>query len=87
MADGVPKTDRAQQGGWTRLAVMPFSALLPQLGDLSVLSSSTDAFRARVEEIRSGEMETEADVKKRLGEEAMLTQALQWLRADESGEE
>ncbi len=73
--------------GWTRLSIMPFSALLPQQGDLSLLAGATDRIRARLEEIQSGAMETEADVKKLVGEEAMLSQALQWLRAGEPEEE
>lgn len=84
-----PKTKDPRQAearlssGWTRLSVMPFSVLLPRVGDLANLVNLTEEFQLRLDELRSGAGETEDDVKKQIGEEAMLIQVLQWMNAGE----
>ena len=68
------------EAGKKRLAIMPLAALLPQVADLSQLAGFRADFEGRLEELQ-GEQEagTEEGDTKRLGEEAMLFQVLQWL--------
>jgi hypothetical protein len=63
-----------------KLAVMPLAVLLPSAGDLSHLSGARDQLEARLEELQGEQLEgSEEGETKRLGEEAMLFQVLQWL--------
>ncbi len=75
------------QGEKKRLAVMPHSVLLPRLGDISQLVGFGESLRTRLETVQSAEDEgAQEDVRKRLGEEGMLIQVLQWLNVGEPTE-
>ena len=76
------------QGERRRLAVMPMSVLLPRLGDVGELVGFGPMLRARLEEIQAAEDEgSQEDMRKRLGEEGMLIQVLQWLNVGEGAAE
>ena len=64
----------------SRLAVMPLAVLLPALGEMSQLVSLRADIDARLAEVQADQDSgTEEDVTKRMAEEAMLLQVVQWL--------
>lgn len=76
-APKAPQVGRARE----KLATMPLSVLLPQIGDLSSLSAASENLENRLQEVQSNDNDggTQDDVRRRVGEEAMLLQVLNWL--------
>ena len=70
-----------------KLATLPLAVLLPQLGNLSALPQFIDALEVRLQLLHADEeVGTDGDVRKRLGEEAMLMQVINWLGMGEDKE-
>ena len=88
MADGNSKNRLPRvptlSGHISQLAAMPFSVLLPRLGELNRIGESTDALSERLKGLQiEGETIVQDDIRNRLGEEGMLVQVLHWLGVDE----
>lgn len=69
-----------------RLASMPLSSLLPRLGEVGSIVAFAETFTERAAELQANSFATipgeddESEIrKKRMLEESMLNQALQWL--------
>lgn len=86
-------TPRQVQEASSRLATMPFAALLPRLGDIRDVVNFSEEFAERAAELQSrnfssnGLEDEDAELRKRRTlEESMLNQALQWLSIQSSRE-
>ncbi len=72
----------------TRLSTMPLSVLLPKLGEISALPAFEESAEERLVLIRGAVDEgSQEDIRRGVGEEAMLFQVLQWLQQGSNGEE
>lgn len=79
------KADPPQGVSRSRLSVIPFSVLLPPLGELSSLQSLRGPLEKRLRELQSEISTSSGEVsKERLSEASMLNQVVQWLSPGES---
>ncbi len=71
---------RSVQGNQkNKLAVIPFSVLLPEAGDLRQLVLFQAALEARYAKLLQSESSGEEEPRKRLAEQHMLGQVVEWL--------
>ena len=79
--------DKTQPGRKSKLAIMPLAALLPDLGSLDRLAGFSASLSGRLEQLQASRVssvgEESAEEARRISEETMLTQVMQWLSAGE----